>query len=161
MLKPAYFLAFDDCIGDTLSELADRLKRLPKKPIGDVTIAELCAVAEYPNGLYFFFDDQDHLWYVGKATSRSFIERLPSHFDPRELSWFSTIPKKIMAICSISRYEEAHALGLTLRVALLGVKSRQTAARLESALRDYLQPELNGTRRRRATGAERLSQYAG
>ena len=160
MLKPNYFLAFDECMGDSLIEFADRLKRLPKKLIGDVTISELCAVAEYPNGLYFFFDDQDHLWYVGKATSRSFIERLPSHFDPREISWFSTIPKKIMGVCSISKYEDAHALGLTLRLALRGVKSKQTAIKLEGVLRDFLQPDLNRSNRQRTIGNEQLSLYA-
>jgi hypothetical protein len=161
MLKPSYFLALDECIGDTLDEFANRLKRLPKKPVGDVTISELCAVAEYPNGLYFLFDDKDHVWYVGKATSRSFIERLPSHFDPRETSWFGTIPKKIMRHCSLPTYRDAHALGLTLRLALLGVTSKQTATRLESTLRDFLQPELNRTSRRRAIGNERLSMGEG
>lgn len=159
MQKPSFFLVLDECIGDTLEEFAHRLQRLPKKPIGEVTISELCAVAEHPNGLYFFFDDQGRLWYVGKATSRSFIERLPSHFDPRESSWFGTLPKKIMSVCSISRYEDAHALGLTLRLALLGVDSKWAANRLENVLRSFLKPELNGANRKGVTGNERLSEF--
>jgi len=159
MSELPYFLTIDECSGDTLRDFAERLLHIPKKRVGDVTLSELCAIAEYPNGLYFFYDEDNHLWYVGKSTSRSFIERIPSHFDTREDAWFNTLPKKIMDVCSIGEYENAHALGLSLRLVLLGVKSKQTAINLEGALRDYMQPELNKSRSRKAIGTEMLSEY--
>ncbi len=156
---PAYFVTFEECRADTLACFSSRLSHLPKKRAGDVTLSELCAFVDYPNGLYFFFDENDHLWYVGKSTSRSFIERIPSHFDPRKDAWFNTLPRKIMAALPGGEYEDAHSLSLSLRLVLLGIKEKQTAINVESALRDYLQPELNRGRKRKALGTSVLASY--
>jgi len=83
MPHPNYFITFDDFKNKSLTEFKKLLCCCPKKAVGSVQISELCSMAEYPNGLYLFFDESETLWYVGKATSRSFIERIPSHFDQR------------------------------------------------------------------------------
>jgi hypothetical protein len=88
MTHPEYFVAFEDHSGSTLEAFAANLRSMPKNVAGTVQLSELCAMADHPNGLYLFFDDQDVLWYVGKSTSRSFIERVPSHFDQRKDAWF-------------------------------------------------------------------------
>jgi len=44
-------------------------------------------------GVYIFFDQDDNVIYVGKSSSRSFIERIPPHFDFREKTWFRTLSK--------------------------------------------------------------------
>ncbi|WP_218154550.1 hypothetical protein [Nitrosomonas eutropha] len=152
-------MSYEECRADTLAIFSSRLLQLPKKRVGDVTLSELCSFSEYPNGLYFFFDEENHLWYVGKSTSRSFIERVPSHFDTREDAWFNTLPKKIMDVCSIGEYVDAHSLGLSLHLVLLGVKEKQTAINLEGALRDYLQPELNKAKKQKAIGTTVLASY--
>ena len=126
MLTLDYFVSFDECKSETLDDFSKRLRGMPKKTVGSVTLAELCTIAEYPNGLYLFFDDDNELWYVGKCTARSFIERIPSHFVPRQDAWFNTLPKKIMRVCSIGEYTVAHALGLSLRLVMIGIKSKQT-----------------------------------
>ncbi|MCY1547868.1 hypothetical protein D9M68_839480 [compost metagenome] len=159
MAHPEYFVAFEDHLGSTLEAFAAHLRSMPKKVVGTVQLSELCSMADHPNGLYFYFDDQDVLWYVGKSTSRSFIERVPSHFDQRKDAWFNTLPKRIMVVCSIAEYTDAHALGLSLRLVLVGVRSKQTAIRLESVLRSYLQPHLNAGKARGHTGQEALSTY--
>jgi hypothetical protein len=159
MAHPEYFVAFEDHLDFTLEAFAAHLRSMPKKVVGTVQLSELCAMADHPNGLYLFFDDQDVLWYVGKSTSRSFIERVPSHFDQRKDAWFNTLPTRIMAVCSIAEYTDAHALGLSLRLVLVGMKSKQTAIRLESVLRSYLQPHLNAGKVRGHTGHEALSTY--
>ena len=159
MDHPEYFVAFEDHRGLTLGALAKHLFAMPKKVVGTVQLRELCAMANHPNGLYLFFDEQDQLWYVGKSTSRSFIERVPSHFDQRQDAWFNTLPTRIMATCNIDDYADAHALGLSLRLVLLGVKSKETALRLESVLRSYMAPHLNAGRSKGYTGAEPLASY--
>jgi hypothetical protein len=159
MPHPEYFVAFEDHLETTLDAFAEYLKSMPKKVVGTVQISELCAMADHPNGLYLFFNDQGALWYVGKSTSRSFIERVPSHFDQRKDVWFNTLPKRIMAVCSIADYTDAHALGLSLRLVLIGMQSKQTAIRLESVLRSYMKPHLNAGRARGHTGQEALSTY--
>jgi hypothetical protein len=65
------------------------------KPFASVTMADLVAArTEESTGLYFFFENRD--WaYVGKAESRAFIERVPSHVDVRPTGWFGTLLKKI------------------------------------------------------------------
>lgn len=55
-------------------------------------------LAIYPGiGLYFFYDLNNRLQYVGKCTSRSFIERVPSHFDCRKHAQFATLVKRMGA----------------------------------------------------------------
>lgn len=161
MNHPEYFVAFEDHRTSTLHAFAEHLRTMPKKVVGTVQLSELCAMADHPNGLYLFFDDQEVLWYVGKSTSRSFIERVPSHFDQRKDAWFNTIPTRIMAVCSIAEYADAHALGLSLRLVLIGLKSKWAAIRLESALRSYMKPHLNSGKPNGQTGKEALAEYEG
>ena len=140
-----------------MEQFAIRLRSMSKKVIGDVTVAELCAMTDYPNGLYFFFDEDDLLQYVGKSSSRSFIERLPSHFDPRHDSWFNTLPKKLMLHAGFTEYLAAHSRGLELKVAILGINSRGTVNALETNLRSYLQPALNAARAGRVSAGDLLA----
>ena len=141
-----------------MMEFAKELRLMRKKEIGSVTIAELCAMTEYPNGLYFFFDEDDQLQYVDKSSSRSFIERVPSHFDPRHDGWFNTLPKKLMLHAGFNEYLAAHARGLELRVVMLGIKSRATVNTLETFLRSYLQPKLNAERAGRVSAETLLAE---
>ncbi|RZI40515.1 hypothetical protein EGT07_23015 [Herbaspirillum sp. HC18] len=159
MYHPSYFIKFEDHRESTLDAFAKHLCAMPKKVVSTVQLSELCAMANHPNGLYLFFDDEDVLWYVGKSTSRSFIERVPSHFVQREGAWFATLPKRIMTVCSIAEYSDAHALGLSLRLVLVGMKSKETAIRLESVLRSYMKPYLNSGKSNNYTGGEVLASY--
>lgn len=64
-------------------------------PMSELTLKDL---AVYPGiGLYFFYDLANRLQYVGKCTSRSFIERVPSHFDCRKHAQFATLVKRLGA----------------------------------------------------------------
>jgi hypothetical protein len=42
------------------------------------------------------FPENGELKYIGKATSRSFIERIPSHFNQLLEAWFNKLSKRIM-----------------------------------------------------------------
>ena len=160
MAHPNYFVEFDHYTGGSLAEFATALNNCPRKPVGTVQIPELCSMAEYPHGVYLFFDDQGKSWYVGKATSRSFVERVPSHFDQRQDTWFNTLPTLIMRVCKTSTYLDALARGLSLHLVLVGVRDKKTAARVERVLRAYLNPKLNALPGRRYTGQELLSSFA-
>ncbi len=138
-----YFLSLDDCSSFTLGQLAEAIARTPKRRIADITLGELCSVSDYPHGLYLIFDDDDSLCYVGKATSRSFIERIPAHFDVREGAWFNTIPKRVMKFHDISNYTDALQRGISLRILLIGIRDAGTTSRLERVLRSFLKPRFN------------------
>lgn len=159
MPHPDYFLAFEEHRASTVRAFADHLRAMPKKVAGTVQLSELCSMVDHPNGLYLFFDQDDELWYVGKATSRSFIERVPSHFDQRQDAWFNTLSARIMSRLSMETYADAHALGLSLRLVLIGIRAKATATRFEAALRAYMQPQLNALRGKRYTGEEILASY--
>ena len=85
MSLPRFFLAYEDYAQFTPASFKKIFDHTPSKALSAVTIGELCSMSDYPNGLYFIFDgDLRELQYVGKCTSKSFIERIPSHFDQRE-----------------------------------------------------------------------------
>ena len=159
MSDPECFIAFDHHIAASLADFAITLKNCPTKHVGTVQLSELCSMSEYANGVYLFFDDQSAPWYVGKATSRSFIERVPSHFVQREDAWFNTLPKRVKRVCGIDSYSDALQLALSLQIVLIGVRETGTALKLEGALRAYLRPKLNATKDCPYSGQELLSSF--
>lgn len=107
------------------------------------------------NGVYIFYDKHGAPLYVGKASSRSFIERIPAHFDLRESAWFNSFLKKykskyrsndkdyfksvkeIFKACSIS----------WVHIPVPG-KNNKTINKVESLLRASAHPKLNPTKRK-------------
>jgi hypothetical protein len=147
MNMPPYFLTYDDCKDMTFAALKEKLSGMEKRAAKDIALGELCAVTNYPNGIYLFYGDNDQLWYVGKATSRSFIERIPSHFDAREEAWFNTLPRKIQAKDGID-YPYAHQKALSLKLVLIGIPCTSPdmqlkIGKLEDAFRHHFGPYLN------------------
>lgn len=65
-----------------------------------IKVSELCIhqlISDDPNlnhGIYVFKNQPDEA-YVGRGTSRSFVERIAAHFDNRDNAWMNTILKKI------------------------------------------------------------------
>ena len=86
MPPPKFFISFDNLIDKSLSDLPRIFGAVEKKAVGDIKIAEICSMDAYPKGIYLLFssvDNNETLQYVGRASSRSFVERIPSHFDQR------------------------------------------------------------------------------
>lgn len=48
-----------------------------------------------PNGVYVFTNN-DKVLYVGKTSSRAFIERIAGHFDARSSAWFHSFLKSFL-----------------------------------------------------------------
>lgn len=142
MSTPSFFLPYESHAQQTLSEFEAALHDVRSKVLADVTIGDLCAMSEHPNGLYFFFDGEPRkLQYVGKCTSRSFVERVPAHFDQREDAWFNTLPTKLTK--NGKTYSEALSEALRFQVVLLGIREADSAMELERVFRHSYRPTLN------------------
>jgi hypothetical protein len=64
-------------------------------PLSELTLKD---IAIYPGiDLYFLYSIDNRLQYVGKCTSKSFIERIPSHFDCRKHAQSATVVKRLGA----------------------------------------------------------------
>lgn len=144
MTLPSFFLTYDVHAKKTLSAFSTILQSTPKKVISEVTIGELCSMTKYPHGLYFFYDEnQQTLQYIGKCTSKTFIERIPSHLDQRyKEAWFNTLPRKLTEKNGVS-YIKAHARALQFHVLLLGIKDADVTSKLEKIFRHSYEPKLN------------------
>jgi hypothetical protein len=146
MSLPKFFLAYEDYSQSTPASFKQVIEETPTKAISEITIGELCSMSDYPNGLYFIFGGNPReLQYVGKCTSRSFIERIPAHFDQREHAWFNSLPKKLMrnGQCYSSALEES----LDFEIVLFGIQDREAACMLERVFRYSYRPILNTLKR--------------
>jgi hypothetical protein len=130
--------------GATLAEVGVRLQRCAK-PFGTVTMSDLVAgSAQDSTGLYFFFADST--WeYIGKASSRALIERIPSHLDLRSGSWFGTLLKKLgQRRIPSAEPSECVTEALGLRLALLAADPQCVdLSEAENAFRHAFRPRLN------------------
>lgn len=90
-------LKLADCDGMTVEKVLCALRRESRR-VGAIRLEELVLEKGEPrratNGVYFFFDGE-RLVYVGKASSRSLVERIPAHLDARIGAWFSNLMKKL------------------------------------------------------------------
>jgi hypothetical protein len=90
-----HVISFESAEGlssETIMNYVDPDKALPLSEL------KLNDLAIYPGiGLYLFYDQNNVLQYVGKCTSRSFLERIPAHFDCRKHAAFATISKRLGA----------------------------------------------------------------
>ncbi len=142
-MSPAtFFLAYEHYADRTVSQFKEEIEKTKTKYLHDVTISELCSMPDHPNGLYFIFgDNPSELKYIGKCTGRSFIERIPSHFDQREDSWFGTLPKRVRK--EGHSYHEAVEECLNFKIVLFGVQDKDITCRLERIFIHSYRPTLN------------------
>ncbi|MDG7000993.1 MAG: hypothetical protein JRN15_18010 [Nitrososphaerota archaeon] len=71
----------------------DELGKTKKQKVSELKMSDLVM---YPGlGVYLFYNHAEKKWwYVGKNTSKSFIERIPSHYDTRASGWVNTLTKR-------------------------------------------------------------------
>jgi hypothetical protein len=142
MSLPTFFLTYEEYAKFSLASFKKVIESTPAKVLSEVTLGELCSMSEHPNGLYFIFGGNSReLQYVGKCTSRSFIERIPAHLDQREWAWFNTLPKKIMR--NGHGYSSAHQEALSFEIVLFGIQDTGTASHLEKVFSHSYTPVLN------------------
>ncbi len=134
-------------------QLPEVVSSLERKQIAQVTIADLSKCPAYPHGLYVIFGPppEAECYYVGAAASRSFVERVPSHFDDREHAWMNTLPKKMKKKHRGMSLSEAVDLSLQCYIMLLSMKkgkSKKKLSRLETIFRYALAPKYNAQDKR-------------
>lgn len=120
------------------------------KPFGAVTMADLVAEDDLQsNGVYCFWSGRD-LAYVGMASSRALIERVPSHLDRREKSWFGTLLKHLRNGETVASQDAVDAaLQLRLTLFIFSDPEPGLVHRVEMDLIHALNPSLNGRKRRK------------
>ena len=148
-------LHLEDYVDRTLEQLASDMRASPKSRVGDITLRELAATVERPNGVYAFFDESEGgiCLYVGKVSSQSYIARIAMHFDPREKSWMNQFVRKLRDARFPGHYDGAHSHAIEQYILFLGFlfteatednpKRKERINKLESILRTYLCPSLN------------------
>lgn len=101
---------------------------MPGVRIRDLKLTDLVLPANQCNGIYFFVSPNDDVIYVGKASSRSFVERIGGHFDLRAGNWFSSflraharIINKVVGDLTSGDYEKSYNATLDYRLKILAV----------------------------------------
>ncbi|MCF8277304.1 MAG: hypothetical protein K9J17_11270 [Flavobacteriales bacterium] len=84
----------------TLASFCDEIrKKNTGKKLNEFLMKDLIIDSEtdeiiyHGTGIYFFKGNSDKMVYVGKASSKSFTERISCHFDPRKFAWFNSLLK--------------------------------------------------------------------
>ena len=150
-----FIVSIEDLYDLTSQEILKNIQNAAKKKLADINLFELSLFNEQPltsaGGVYSFFTSDNVCLYVGKATSRSFISRIPAHFDPRPDSWFATFPNKVLKMQLASDYTSALKFCRSCSVLLIQFACDQDcgnyAGKIETYLRDLLKPSLNPLKR--------------
>jgi hypothetical protein len=99
----------------TLEEFGRLMARRPRARLGDLTLQEICQVPLRPHGIYFMYAPDGLLWYIGKASSRTFGTRMSAHLDQQEHAMLNTVPRKIVKYRNLP-YQRALTEALDLQV---------------------------------------------
>jgi hypothetical protein len=145
-------IEFEQLLDLDLKYVCQILREKPIKHIKELTICDLILTPSGPiitnNGVYIFFSPNAEVAYIGKAEKKSFVERIPSHFDPRgNQGWFNTILKKLIQNGNANSFDEALIQSLEYSVRLINFTKhdnlRSYCSKLERLLRKELSPRLN------------------
>ena len=108
--------------------LRQQIIALPGVKIRDLKLTDLVLPANQCNGIYFFVSPNDDVVYVGKASSRCFVERLGGHFDLRTENWFSSflraharIINRVEGDLSSEAYEKSYSDLLDYKLKILAI----------------------------------------
>ncbi len=129
---------------DDLKKAIDNLtrKRVDQLGLRDLTLINVS------NGVYIFWKNGTCM-YVGKCSSRHFVERIAVHFDDREEGWFNSMAKKLYKINGVKDFKETIKECLAYDLSLIGVREpdqerrKAIIGKLETICRYWFKPELN------------------
>ena len=134
VIKIPYVATDADLIKNLPSWVA-KVKALPGVKIRDLKLTDLVLPANQCNGIYFFVSPNDSVVYVGKASSRCFVERLGGHFDLRAGNWFSSFLRAharmvngVVGDLSSEDYEKSYndILDYKLKILAIDIPANQT-----------------------------------
>jgi hypothetical protein len=78
-----YLLNYEEICKDSLIEIRDKICKADKLKMSDLKIDNLI-FKQGGDGIYLFFNNDHKCIYVGRCYSRSFVDRIPAHFDARD-----------------------------------------------------------------------------
>jgi hypothetical protein len=148
-------LKYESLCDTCLDDLPAVIRAAATVRVGALTLDELAEVNDYPNGAYVFYENLSNEvpFYVGRASSRSFLGRIPSHFEQREDYWMNALSKGLHKKRQLPSYADGVTAALGCYVTLIGVHLQGSAPlslhrkklinTLELVLQEALKPELN------------------
>jgi len=161
-----FAIDFNKYRDQSFERLLTDLHNLPGKLVSSLSILDLYSLNNAQNGfghgVYLFVRDS-HVRYVGKNSSRTFLERIPAHFDFRVAGWFNTLVRAESEVRPKSHKDKNKAFAeisneilSTYKLKFIMFPSRTKKKSdtklihgLESLLRSYFEsPLLNQTKRR-------------
>ncbi len=116
-------VTIDHLLPLTLSEVQDVLLGSPRKHVGALTLGDLASHPTHPNGCYLFFHGSSpEPFYIGRSSSRSFIGRLPSHFEPHFDFWMNGLSKGMQSSGLAPSYSDGVIQALSCDLVLVGFR---------------------------------------
>lgn len=148
-----YLLQFANYRNKTIGHFKQAILDTPGIGLKDLKVSDLnfCEAKEILPGIgVYVFKQGAHVFYVGKCSSMSFIERIPKHLDFRPHAWFNRLlellaqngeGKKIAT--SIEYLEAAKFAYQNISVVLINFESKNddVIEKSERMLRYILKPK--------------------
>ena len=137
-----------------VKDLQDTIFKLKSTKISDLKVVDLAFCSNQPrvsgHGVYIFTNNKQKVIYVGKTTSRSFVERIPAHFS--STGWFGTLWKLMVENNKDKSTQEiVKIIAATNFVGIefgSTVESKVMAQNLEKLLQGHLDPIFNKVRKK-------------
>lgn len=105
------------------------------------------------HGVYLFFEKKKCL-YIGKASGREFIERIPDHFALREEAWMNYFLKRYRDNEAIKTLWDAAKAAKNCSILVISVDEHECISKFEKLLRLIFQPAFNRPSMRMIESAE-------
>src|SRR5262249_10278348 len=88
---------FDDICNQPARAVLERVQKAEKKPLAELLVYDLLSEGDRPLlwGVYFFFSRDGQCLYVGKNSTRKFVERIPLHLCLHQKGWRNHFVKQM------------------------------------------------------------------
>ena len=91
---------------DNITDLVSKIENIGGVSIGELKITDLVLPAESCTGIYFFLVENEQVVYVGKISSRSFLDRIAGHLDLRKSAFMNTILQRANSNAKAKDYSD-------------------------------------------------------
>jgi len=157
----------DELLPLSLLRVQEIILTARRQNVGALTLRDLASQPDFPNGVYVFLHAHSpRPFYIGRSSGRSFIGRLPSHFEPYVEFWMNGLSKGMQSAGVVNSYQEGVNEALACDLVLIGFRytavkedlllRKQRINALEIVLQKFMQPILT-SRKSAYSGTEVLS----
>jgi hypothetical protein len=149
-----FTLWFDEVCSQPARVVLERVQQAEKKPLGDLRIYDLLRDGDRPLlwGVYFFYSREGSCLYVGKNSSRKFVERIPVHLCLYPKDWMNHLVQRIRDYEELNSLIDAAEAARTHTLLLVPVSQKEQTkhlAALEKFFRLFAEPKYNALPRRK------------